>query len=411
MNICFITSQYPPVNSGLSTTVYRIARNLAIANHNVHVIAPGLNRLENVIAPSWEEGIKVHRTYPSLGDYSGNYIELNEISTYVSQLHQEVGFDLLHCSSILLEGLVGDIISKNLCCPLVTSFQNRDLLMMRYNPVLIRSVAKVIQQSSAVVVPISELLCDGISNLDINSNIFVAPNGFDPNIFDQRSLQELIKGQKWRNRLFGENILRLKSNGAVVIGTASIIRPEKGFPLCLSAFKELQNVCPNTYLLHIGDFANPEEKEMSKKLIGKLGLKRRVFFTGFVPHNEVLCWMKEMDIFIFPALYCGTSNTLLEAMGIGLPVIASDIEGINRFIIDGEDGLLTQPRATELLGHMMKLLVENTDLRERLGRVAKLKVKKQFSANKELEFYQDVYHGVIGSFRAQKGEQTDSRKE
>ena len=150
------------------------------------------------------------------------------------------------------------------------------------------------------------------------------------NIFDQRSLQELVREQNWRSQVFGETFLRFKSKGGPVVGTASIIQPEKGFSICLTAFIKLQRIHPSACLLIVGDFINPDQKKMVEKQIRKLGLKRRVFFTGLVPYQQVLPWLKEMDIGVFPSLHYGTSNALIEAMGIGLPIIASDTGDIKK---------------------------------------------------------------------------------
>ena len=398
MNICIITSQYPSITGGLGSTVFRVARNLAKSNYNVHVIAPGSNRIENEIGPSWEEGVTVHRTYRALSDSFSNDFEINDIGRYIINLHKEVEFDLIHCMSLIPVGLLAYVVSKEINCPFVVSVQNGDIQTVRYNSVLLNSMTWVLEQASMVTFPSIELLIKAKQVANIQQ-IQIVPNGFDPDLFDQRSLQELIQEQKWRSRFFGETFIRFKSKEAFVVGNTSIIRPEKGFHLCLAAFKALQHTHPNSCFLHVGGFATIQEKNNALKLIRKLGLKQRVFLAGLVPHRQVLCWIKEMDIFVFPSLDYGTSNALLEAMGIGLPVIASNIENATQMIKDGEDGLLIRPRATELWGHMMKSLAINKDLRRQLGESARLKVEKQFSAKKELELYQNIYQDVVGIFK------------
>lgn len=398
MNICIITSQYPPTYGGVGSTVFRVAQNLAKSNYNIHVIVPGSNRIENGIGPSWEEGLTVHRTYRALGNSFGNILELNDIGRYIINLHKEVKFDLVHCMSLIPAGLLAYFVSKEINCPFVVSIQNGDLQAVCYNSVFLKPMTWVLEQASMVTSPSLDLLKKAKQVANIQQ-IQVIPNGFALDLFDQRSLQELIQEQNWRSRFFGETFIRFKSKDAFVVGTTSIIRPEKGFHLCLAAFKELQNTHPNSCFLHIGDFATIQEKKTFLKLIRKLGLKRRVFLVGLVPHRQVLCWMKEMDIFVFPSLDYGTSNALLEAMGIGLPVIASNIENATQLIKDGEDGLLIRPRSTELWGHMMKSLAINKDLRRQLGESARLKVEKQFSAQKESNLYQEIYQDVVGIFK------------
>ncbi len=395
MNICIITPQYPPISGGTGSTVYRVARNLTEADYNVHVIVPGSNSIENIITPSWEDGITVHRTYPALGEHFGSQLELSDIGNYIINLHEKIEFDLLHSMSLIPAGLVGNIVSKEISCPLVVSIQNRDIDHLHYNPVLSKPMTWILEQVSSVISPTSNLLDKVKHRANIRQISQVIPNGFDPNIFDQRALQELIQERHWRSQVFGETFLRYKSKGGPVVGTTSIIQPEKGFSICLTAFTKLQKIYPSACLLIVGDFINPEQKKMAEKQIRKLGLKRRVFFTGLVPYQQVLPWLKEMDIFVFPSLHYGTSNALIEAMGIGLPIIASDTGDIRQLIKDGEDGLLIQPRAIDLLGQMMNLIIEKKELRIQLGKSAKLKVERQFSSKQESGRYQDAYHNVL----------------
>ena len=182
MNICIITPQYPPITGGIGSTVYRVARNLTQADYNVHVIAPGSNSIENIITPSWEHGITVHRTYSALGEHFGSQLELNDIGNYIINLHEKIEFDLLHSMSLIPAGLLGNIVCKEIGCPLVVSIQNRDVELLRYNPVLFNSMTWILEQASLITSPTSNLL-DKVSHIaNIRQNSHVIPNGFDPNI-------------------------------------------------------------------------------------------------------------------------------------------------------------------------------------------------------------------------------------
>ena len=135
MNICLITFKYPPmVSGGLGNAVYRITKNLSEEGCNIHVIAPGENKIGDLIGSMWEDGIEVHRTFPSLGYYSDNPAELREIGDYIINLHEKVHFDLIHSMFILPPGLVGAMVAKEIQRPLIASIRGSDVEVMRYSP-------------------------------------------------------------------------------------------------------------------------------------------------------------------------------------------------------------------------------------------------------------------------------------
>ena len=149
MNVCIITSQYPPlIEGGISTSSRRIAKHLALDELNVHVIAPGMNTFGRPIIPAWEEGITVHRTFPSLLFENGSRDELREIGNYIIELHRKINFDLIHCISLVPAGQIGALVSSETGCPFIVSIHGADLETMRYSPFLLNTVQWVLEQAS-----------------------------------------------------------------------------------------------------------------------------------------------------------------------------------------------------------------------------------------------------------------------
>ena len=187
----------------------------------------------------------------------------------------------------------------------------------------------------------------------------------------------------------------MKSNGGTIIGTAGFLRPIKGFHILLQAFGKIVKIYPNTCLLVVGRFTQETYKRDMLQQISDIGIRRQVVFTGYIPHREVLAWMREMDIFVFPSLHEGSPNALIEAMACELPLVASRVGGIVDIVEDNRNGLLVPADDADMLSQKLQRLIQDQELRKRLGKAAKQKVEDQFSPTQETKIWLDIYHRVL----------------
>lgn len=132
------------------------------------------------------------------------------------------------------------------------------------------------------------------------------------------------------------------------------ICPEKGQDILIKAFKSVIEHIPNAHLYILG---RCNEKDLYYQtlvsLIGKYHLEDRVHFAGFQknPHR----WIKYADCFVQPSLREGLPNTLIEAMYIGIPVVATTcLPIIERMVQDGYNGYLVAPEDVESLSIAME---------------------------------------------------------
>ena len=180
-----------------------------------------------------------------------------------------------------------------------------------------------------------------------------------------------------------------------MIGTSGLIRHKKGFNHLLEAFKDLLVTYPRAHLLLIGGFTSQYDEAITKQEIKYLKLKKKITITGPVPHAHVSAWLKELDIFAFPSLYEGSPNALLEAMGIGLPIVASRIDGIKGVIKDKENGLLVSPGSSEALAQRLEILAQDPQLRQKLATAALKTIEEDFSAERESTTWLDIYYRTL----------------
>jgi glycosyltransferase involved in cell wall biosynthesis len=128
-------------------------------------------------------------------------------------------------------------------------------------------------------------------------------------------------------------------------------------------------------------------------LVRRPDLARHTVFTGDV--RNVAEWLNGFDVFVLPSLSEGMSNTLLEAMAVGLPAIATAVGGNTEVIEDGHSGLLTKPRDAETICSYLMHLANYELRRGQLGRNARDRVTKEFSLDRMLKRYQGMYWQVM----------------
>ncbi len=161
--------------------------------------------------------------------------------------------------------------------------------------------------------------------------------------------------------------------------------PVKNHELLLRTFAAAASRCPALRLRLIGD---GELLAPMQALAAELGVEDRVEFLG--QQSNVYPYLHEADCFVLPSRYEGLPMTLIEAMGMGLPIAASRVGGIPDMITDQVDGLLVEP-AEEAWLRAVNALYHDTMLRKRLGRNARTRATF-FSAEKMAQGYLSIYH-------------------
>jgi glycosyltransferase involved in cell wall biosynthesis len=116
-------------------------------------------------------------------------------------------------------------------------------------------------------------------------------------------------------------------------------------------------------------------------LVEKHGLKDRVILTGFIPNEYISSYYNAADIYLLPTLRAeGLPFTLIEAMSLGLPIIASKIGGIPNILKNEQEGLLVNPGDTDDIVSKILILLQNESLRKELGANARSKVLNELKA-------------------------------
>ena len=158
----------------------------------------------------------------------------------------------------------------------------------------------------------------------------------------------------------------------------------KNHPGLLEAFRLLLETHPECRLRLVGD---GELRPDMEKLAREKGIADFVEFCGM--QSNVYPYLHDADIFTLPSIYEGNPMTIIEAMGTGLPIVASRVGSIPDMISDGESGLLVEPEPQSICAGLTRL-VGDAALRQRLGLAAR-KQSQTFSAEHMARDYISCY--------------------
>ncbi|MEO1057642.1 MAG: GNAT family N-acetyltransferase [Actinomycetota bacterium] len=151
----------------------------------------------------------------------------------------------------------------------------------------------------------------------------------------------------------------------LVVGTVANFRPQKDYPNLLQAARLLADRDVPVRLVAVGQ--GPQESETCE-LRNELGLQERVILTGF--RNDATSVMGACDVFTLASRWEGLPVALMEALALGLPVVATDVGGVGEELVDGKTALLVPPSDAASLAHAIERVVTAPELREALARAA-----------------------------------------
>jgi glycosyltransferase involved in cell wall biosynthesis len=162
----------------------------------------------------------------------------------------------------------------------------------------------------------------------------------------------------------------------------------------LRALARLAGRLDRARLVLVGD--GPESATV-ERAVHDLGLDRRVLRLGL--RSDVPRLLKAADVVLLTSVSEGIPLTLIEGMAAGLPVVATRVGGIPEVVADGETGLLFPAGNAEALAEQVLRLAGDPALRERLGRVGRLRALDHFSEDKMCAHYDRIYQSMLGHER------------
>ena len=228
------------------------------------------------------------------------------------------------------------------------------------------------------------------------SNISVIPNGLDTALYARRR-----GGSEFRRSL------GLAPDARLVLLLARLNR-DKGLDCFVDAAARIAARFPAAEFVVVGgDFAPLPDGSIPAEIAyrhelearaARAGIGDRLHFTGF--RTDVPEILSEAAVSVLPSFSEGLSNTLLESMAAGVPVVATRVGGTPEAIRDGESGLLVPPRDDGALAAAIARVLENDVLAARLGEQGRRRVTERYSFETTVRATEQLYLDTLGATHA-----------
>lgn len=268
-------------------------------------------------------------------------------------------------------------VAKQLNIPLIVSFHGFDASKKLSNASYRNGLKDVFDYASAIVVcntgmadvlPLSE---------DHRSKVRWVPYGIDV-------------------EQFSSNTSSAPLNSFNILHVGRLVE-KKGVPDLIRAFAEATKEVDQMTLNIVGD--GREESEC-RALVKEYNLGSKVIFHGWKSPHEVKEMIQQCDVFALNSRIAsngdseGLPNGVLEAMAMGRTVLSTRHAGIPLAIENEVSGILVDERDTRSLAQQMVRLYQNKELRESMGKAARVKVENQFTMERMHQNLRDIYYEV-----------------
>ena len=193
---------------------------------------------------------------------------------------------------------------------------------------------------------------------------------------------EINKVKNFRNEFKGKKI----------IGSVAALTEHKNIPNLIEAAKILLEKRNDLVFVVFG---RGKLKSYLENLIKEKGLEGHFFLAGF--KRDVYNYVKGFDVFVLPSDYEGLGSSLLIAMLLNVPVVATNVGGIPEVVKDGKTGLLVERGNPVKLADAILKLLDDQELRKGITTNAYKTVVDNFSVGRMVDAYLKVYGEVVGA--------------
>jgi glycosyltransferase involved in cell wall biosynthesis len=165
---------------------------------------------------------------------------------------------------------------------------------------------------------------------------------------------------------------------------------QKGQRYLIDAMEQLAQCRPQLMLLIAGRQGHATSE--LEAMCNRAGLSKRIHFLGH--RDDVPELLAAADLFVFPSLYEGMPGAVIEAMALGLPVVASDIAPVREVVEEGRNALLVEPKAPDQLATAINCLLSNQTRLQAFGQRSRHIFEEQFTLERSAQRMTELYHIV-----------------
>ena len=374
MKLLLINNEFPPIGGGGSTVTKYAMRELVKAGHEVTLIT---SQYKDLPKRETIDGATVIRI-PAVRRFK-DYCSIWELVIFgISALAYTFFYTLRHKVDFIQAyfavpaGFVAWIISYLRNIPYAVYFGGSDIPNAnpsRYKKIypFITPLLKAIWRRAAFRTVCSDDLVTLGQAADPSSEFLMIPNGVETERFSP---------------------IERPANAKVKILFIGRLIPRKGFQRVVKALPRVRALARVPFEVEVvGTGAAQEDLD---SLAAELGVSDLIHYAGTVPYEKLHESYQYADIFVLTSLSEGMPSVILEAMGCGLPIIASDVGGNNEIVKEGENGFLITGEDTETIAQRLASLINDEKLRKGMGTKSR-EISRHYDWRQIMAQYDQLY--------------------
>ena len=377
--------EFPPrIVGGISRHCFGLSKALVRMGHEVRVIT-----LEFPGAPDFEyvDGVSVHRVRIELGhpNFLTWVLLFNHfMEKYAARLNSGDRCDIVHAHDWLVSP-ASICLKYHLGRPLVSTIHSTEFGRSQG---LRGADSYTIDgfewwstfESSRVIVTSESMRREVAEHFRLPQwKIFKVPNGVDVDKFNVDFDREAFR-RKY-----------VKGDERIILFVGRLT-PQKGVRYLIMALPKILQRHPKAKLVIVGDgWLNDDLKNVASST----GRPDKIYFTGFLPEEELVRLLLCADVLVVPSVYEPFGIVALEGMAAGVPVVASNVDGLGEIIQHGRNGVLTYPANPESIAWGVDQVLSNPEYARYLVENAKSDVLGKYSWDAVARETLKVYEGVL----------------
>lgn len=365
MKSLLITSDFPPMTSGIATQLYNTWKNLP--SERIIVLGPKVAGWEDF---DRKQNFRIFRHRLPLGTSPfARILKSLLLIFYVWRIVRKVRVEKIHCTALISTGISGLVFKKFFKIPYCIYVYGGEV--EKYKRVkLVHPLIRLILRNAQKIIANSKYTSGEFIRLGIPAEKFVVINpGVDTQKFIPAPKNPEI-----------EKTYGLK-NKKVILTVARLVE-RKGQDMVIKALPRVLEKVSNLVYLIVGE--GSQELKL-KELVRGLHLETYVDFVGRVPNDALPRYYNACDVFIMPnretkgtEIVEGFGISFIEANACGKPVIGGRSGGVEDAIVDGVTGLLVDPLNTEQIANAILRFLTDEGYAKQLGDNGRLRVERDF---------------------------------
>lgn len=380
--ILILTEFFPPNNSGVSQSVKRLVEMIrcnGVDNVSVASIEPFT---EEYSYPQYRkedvDGIAVWRINTGKKRPLNSPEDIRVAEYITKKIVLQESIEAIHAYNIFNAGYIAYQINKELSIPYILSIRGNDLTrgLYAYNDLYVQ---KLIIDNAKAIVCVNGFLYDRLLQ-----------NYPEASASSSVIYNSIIPETQWQNHLKMKECLKQEADvqKKFVFAYIGEVKEKKRTLMLMDAFMSLNEQYPDT-LLYIVGYVYQEEMDYMNKMLEQC---RNIIYIPKVTHEEVGKFYAISDAFVQMSHDDGLPNSLLEAIYMQVPVIASSI--FSDFLTDEEDALLVDPFSKKELIEKMKFIYLNSQKRGQIAESALKLISGKLSSENEYLSFVRIYDEI-----------------